>query len=811
MRLFAVVRQLAAEGVRPVLRHPISSLAIAAILATGIAASTAAFAIVDTFLLRPVAGVTDEASLVTIRFMPPGQAASAFGSATALPDLREAGRRAGLVQLGWACCNNQVAYSSGEGGATSVEGADFVSSQYMATLGITPSVGRLITDAETDHGADVVVISERLWRRDFDGHPSAVGRRVWINQRSFTIVGVLRDFRGWGFSRIGDKDLWAPLSSFASARSSGIPSMSVLVGRLAPRADARVVEQALQQAYQDSGITPRYLAFRPYVESGLWPANTVSQQSTTLAWALALSAALVLVLACANGANLMLIRVGARQRADAIRSALGAPLYRVVGPFVTEAVVLGGAAAIVGVVGARVALSSLGEFRLFAYFPDLSHAAVDIRVVSAAIVVSGLAVGWAALLPLFSLLQTDLALLIGRHVNGKFSRLWTHKGLLVLQIAMTVPIAGTTLVLYREVDRALGSGPTVDIKNVMAISVRPEDAGWSPERSRSYLQSAQSSLNGHGFGDVAVSFPALASDWRSRMQIQTADDVGDDLRLVRAFAVSPSFFRVVDARPLVGRMPDDNSRVVGPFPVVVSKTLAEQLFGTPERAVGRPIRFGLAQTESAPNAVIVAVIADLGLWPGSSVSVGQVFHTQAPRVRSGQILVRFGGPEEQAEDSIRAALSDVSTDVPVSSVRPLEAELRDGLSTPLLLARTGVILSAIALALAVAGSVAVVTQLVRARRDEFAVRLALGAGPASVTLSVLRAAWISVAVGGTAGAVLYLPVPRLLARYLGGAGDFDALSIVGSLLLITVAVTSAAVGPALRAARVPPAEVLRRS
>ncbi len=809
MRWNTHARRTWKDGLRSLCREWPSTLAVVAILATGIAAATAAFAIVDTFLLRPVPGVVDEASLVTVRFSAPGRRVSAYGTHTALPALREAGQRAGLAHLSWACCLNRVAYAASADTSASFEGVDFVSSEYFATLGVTPVIGRLITDAETDELAFVAVISERLWRRDFNADPNVVGRRVWLNQHAFTVVGVLKDFRGWDFSKVGATDLWAPLSTIDTVRSNGFPSMSVLVGRLAPGADAGIVEQALQRAYANADLAAHYLAWQPYVEQGLYPANQLTRVSRTLAWTLALSAALVLLLASANAANVLLIRVGARHRAHAIRSALGAPLHRVALPFVVESCVLSVAAGLAGLAVAHVALSSLGAFRMLAYFPDLSHVTFDIRVVIAAGVTSLAITTLASLLPLVTLTRTDLTPLLARHSAGPLGRLWARKGLLVVQIALTVPIAATTVVLHRELTRTLGEGPAVDIDHVMTVSVRPENAGYDREQTTAYLRAAIESLTASGFNQVSMSYPEFAGDIKTNMWFQRADDTVDRLRLLRVVSVSPSFFDVVGARLVAGRFPDKDVMTTELAPVVISRSLAEDLFVTSEQAVGQPVRFGFTQALPAPNGFVAAVVADAGVWPASTENVGQVFHMGAAYVRSGQMLVRFSGAEARAADAIRAALTAVSRDVPIDAVQPLHADLRNAMSTAVLLAKTGLFLSAIAIILAVAGSAAVVNQLVRTRRDEFAIRLALGARPASVTLGVLRTVWISIAIGGAIGMLLYLPIPRLLASAVTRTTGFDMLALGAALLIVAIAVTLAAVEPAARAGRVQPAELLR--
>ena len=555
MRRLALVLPLCRDGLHSLRLQWRSTMATIVILATGIAATVAAFAIIDTFLLRPVPGVVDEELLVTVRFMPPGRSASAYGSADALLGLRDAGRRAGLIQLGWKCCSNQVAYAPAADAATRVEGANFVSSEYFATLGVTPIVGRLITDAEADdEAAFVAVIGERLWRRDFSADPDVVGRQIRVNHHTFTIVGVLHDLRGWGFSRIGDTDVWAPLSTFDAVSGDGFPAMSVLVGRLARDADARGVEQALQQAYRASGLAPHYLAFQPFVEAGLWPVNQISRASTTLSWALGLSATLVLLLASANGANLTLLRIGERQRSHAIRVALGAPLGRIAVPFVIESTVVGVISGVVGLGMARIALWSLAEARMFASFPDLSHVTLDLRIVAAALVSTVIVIAFVSLLPLMSLMRTDLTPLIGR-TTAPHARLWTRRGLLAFQIALTIPIAGATLVLHRAVEHALGTDPAIDVDHVMAITVRPEDAGFDRERTAAYLRAVAESLTAHGLGRVSRSYPALTSNWTASVWLQRADDGDDRRRHLRVFSIAPGFFDIVGARLLAGRSP----------------------------------------------------------------------------------------------------------------------------------------------------------------------------------------------------------------------------------------------------------------
>src|SRR5579862_1439260 len=317
---------------RTIIRQPWSALSIAGTLALGIGATTAIYAVFNFILFRPVPGVAAGAEFVTVTFRPPGSPnTSAYGNPSGVPAMRAAAS-GGLMRLGFASGSSELAVTIPAGQAPTLEGTNFVSSQFFDALGVRARLGRLFTDVEADRGSEnVAVISEDLWRDKLDGAQSALSQTIAVNGHPFVIIGVADRFRGWGSTaRVGDTDVWLPYGSMRMV--TGDSSSMSLVGRARPGSSLKLIEQQLQAGYASAAkaLPPRDAGFMPFVDAGLVPANRTSTAALQLYWLLIGAVSLLLVLACANAANLLLARAARRERDTAVRLAIGAGRWRIV-------------------------------------------------------------------------------------------------------------------------------------------------------------------------------------------------------------------------------------------------------------------------------------------------------------------------------------------------------------------------------------------------------------------------------------------------------------------------------------------------
>ena len=440
-------------GIRMLVRQPWSTMSIAVTHALGIGAVTAIYAAFNHVLFRPVPGVANEALLINITFQPPGRTATAYGSSDALPAMRSGASGAGLDLLANGCCRDQLAVAAPAGSQPTVEGTEFVTSQFFDVLGVKVRIGRLLTDAEADTGSqDVAVISERLWRARLGGTRDALGRAITVNGHPFIVIGVADRFRGWERStRAGIADIWLPMGSRRTV-TGGAALMGDLVGRVRPGSSLTIIEQQLQAAYAAAAraLPPRYGAFMPFVDPGLFPVYTNNSVARRLYWLLMGSVALLLVLACANVANLLLARAGRRERDTAVRLAIGAGRWRISRQFLIESLGLAALAGLMGLVAAKLVTSALSGMRLLAYFPDLRDVEIDPRVLSFGLLVTIGTVLAFGLLPAVLASRTDIRGVLGRSARSIASPHRLRRALVVTQIALSLTLVIGAGVLNRS-------------------------------------------------------------------------------------------------------------------------------------------------------------------------------------------------------------------------------------------------------------------------------------------------------------------------------------------------------------------------
>jgi predicted permease len=698
-----------------------------------------------------------------------------------------------------------------------------VSGNYFPLLGVTPAHGRMLGPADDRAGAaPAVVLSHAFWKRRFAGSPDAVGRTIAVNDQPFTIVGVAAD----GFTGLMTPlvtDLFVPLAADTLLRpaldAAARPESTSLhlVGRLKPGIDrtraAADLDTIGRQLRASAGRPDEGPAVSVYDATVLHP-EIASAVSLFLGVLMTL-VALVLVIVCANVANLVLARAAGRHAELAIRQSLGAGRTRLVRQLLTENLMLSLAGAAVGLGIAFWSTRLLMAVQLPTPFPIAFDLSLDVRVLAFTIAASVAATLAFGLMPALSASRIDLVRAIkGTTAGGRPSRL--RPAFLVAQVSMSVLLLVTAGLFVGSFHNAQGAATGFDASHVLTASIDLETRGYSDARGREFVRTLVDRLEaapGIAAANVVDIVPVTLSNhtggWLREGDVDPAAGQPPPTPEVYMNAVGPGHFRTLDIALVAGRDFTHQDDASGPGVAIVNETFAGR-FWPGGSALGQRLRPLGAGANANAIVEIVGVVRD-----SAYVTVGEAarpflyrpFAQEfTPRVT---LLVRSTGLPGSVLPAIRQEVRALDAGLVVFNV----TSLADATSISLVPARiAGDLLGALgllALALAALGMYGVLSFLVRARTREIGVRVALGATPREVAAMVVRQAMTWTAIGGAIGVTLAFLLTRFLETLLYGISPTDPATFAGVILLLAGVSFVAALIPALRASRLDPLAALR--
>jgi predicted permease len=815
-------------GLRMLRRNPAFTALGLLTIAIGIGANAAVFSVVNSVLVKPL-NYPNSQELVALHQIAPG--------AAGLADFRNGLLLSPSMYFTYAE-QNRAFQSLGVWipGTANVTGlaepeqvrAVNVSDGVLQSLGVPPALGRWFSQSDQiPNGAERVMLSYGYWQRRFGGDPAAVGRNVLVDSRSREIIGVMP--QGFRFLD-ADFDLIVPLAFdrgkliLAGFGYHGIARFKPGVSIAEANADmTRMLPIWMESWSNGPGTNPHIYetwkitpAIRPLKQEVL---GNVSE----VLWVVMATIGLVMMIACANVTNLLLVRVESRQQELAVRAALGAGWARIVRGLLVESVLLGlmGGALGVGVayVGVRFLVAS-GPANL----PRLSEISIDARTLGFALslsVLSGLLFG---LIPALKYAgpRTTLALRsAGRSISVSRERHRARNLLVISQMAIAVVLmvsAGLmirTFQALRTVDPGFTGAPRLQL---MRISI-PDSLVAEPERvtriQNAIVDKLQAipGVKSAGFGSE-MPMEGFDSDWDA---IYAQDKTYSDAEIppLRLFKhVSPGFLETAGTRIIAGRELTW-TEVYGRRPVVmVSENLAREMWATPSAAIGKRLR----EFPTTPWYEVIGVVQDVrengvqekapeivywSSWLGDSHDPGYAWRTVTFAIRSD----RAG--TQAFLDELRQAVWSVNSNLPLASVRTMQEVYDKSVArtsfTLVMLAIAG----AMAMALGTIGIYGVISFTVSQRRREFGIRLALGAQRGDVLQMVLKQAARTALVGVAIGIATALGLTELMQSLLFGVSAQDPMTFAAvAALLIAVALLASYI-PARRAVLVDPVVVLR--
>jgi putative ABC transport system permease protein len=786
------------HGARGLRQSPGFTLTVILTLALGIGACAAIFTVVDGVLLRPLPFAEPERLVMLNESKPPEVPSFTVRPFTTFPRWK----KQSTSFEGLAVVRDGSYNLTGDGEPVRVY-AGKVTANAFPTLRVQPALGRgFLADEEVPGKDDVVILGHGFWQRQLGGRADVLERTLRLDGRPHRVVGVMPP----GFELPGRFDLYVP-HGYEVFRQDESDNRSIEVfARLRPgvtieqaRAELTAIELGLAREEPES-----FEGWRPLV-SPLLEARVGAARRPLLA--LLGGVGLLLLIACANVANLLLARGTVRARELAVRAALGASRARLVRQLLTESLLLASAAAALGVL-----LAGWGVHALLALAPEglprVQEIALDGRVVgfaAALVVATALVFGLA---PALATTRPDLHGTLketGRTIGQGRHRL--RSGLVVIEVAVAVVLLSGTGLLVRSFDRLRHVDRGFDPSGALAVNLTLPQGKYDPERQLPAFESAALQRLAALPGVTAVgavqdlpfagglNFFCLKLDGRP---------APEQCEITRFYSITPDYFRAMGIAVRRGRVFDDADWKTQLHTAVVNETFARRYFPGQD-----PLGKGIAAAHR-PEEVhrIVGIVADV-----RDDELGGAVRPQAYAVLSHQpahtltFVVR--GSSAGLPSAVRAAIRSVDPEQPVATIRPLADLVSASIARERFSATLFGVFAAVALLLAAAGVHAVMAYAVAERRSELGIRMALGAQAGDVLRLVVGQGGRLVAAGLVLGLAGALVVARLFEAMLFGIGPRDPFSLAGTALVLALAAGLASLVPAWRATRVNPLEALR--
>ena len=793
-------------AVRTLLRNPgFASVAILT-LAVGIGGTTAVFSAVDAVLLQPLpyqqpgqlvrvyyseARRREERGFVTpVHFLDYRERMASFGAIAALGTYSETG-----ADIGTGDDVRRIRILG-------------VSADYFDVVRVQPRVGRALQrDEET--GAATVIISHGLWKDRFGGDASAVGKTLTMNDRPYTVAGVMPD--GYVDPLVGAVDGWVPMDLSPGRDLTNVDNHYLtVIARLRQGVTIARAQDELDRLSVRLG--EQYPDARD-ARAQLDPLKEDIVGSSTRSLQLMLGAVLlVLVLICVNLANLLLVRGSDRAREFALRSALGAERRRLVRQTLIESLTLAIAGDLAGIVVARFAMAAIVAIGAGS-IPRLSSLTLEPRLLLFSLVVASLSAVGFGLAPALRAAKTQPGDVLREQSRSSTSggvQMRLRQWLVVSQVALAFVLLVGAGLLIASLQRIRETPLGVKPDGVLTFELHLPDARYdSTARARFYEDVAErmATLRGVTAAGGITKLPGTGdyNIWGTRAMTGPLAGTDRSSMAAQQRVISGKYFTVVGIPLLDGRLFDEHDDASVPSRVIVSRSVADRLFPG-VRAVGQSVGTGGRTKE------IIGVVADVALDPQGHMGP-HVYHAhrQFATDRNWALsqVVRTTGSLETLQADARRAIAELDPQLVMYKPMPLDEAIGQGESQRVFTLRLLTTFAGVALALAALGLFGVLSYSVRLRSREFGIRMALGADRGSIRRMVLREGLVVTALGTGIGLLGAVALSRLMASLVFGIDPLDPSVMAGAAVFMGVVATVAAYLPAYRATSVEPSSVLQ--
>ncbi|HTL94912.1 MAG TPA: ABC transporter permease [Gemmatimonadaceae bacterium] len=716
-------------------------------------------------------------------------------------------------------------------GSTVSGSAELVSGSYFPVLGVKPALGRVfgVKDDDVIGAHPIVVLSHSYWTSQLGGDPSVIGQIITVNGKQLTIIGVSP--AGFEGTTLGNKpDLFVPLS-MRGLISSGFKGFDdrrrywlYMFGRLKPgvtieQASAREnalyhsiinnVEVPLQKGASAS-VMARFKAKKLALVDGRRGLSSLHQQTQTPLVLLLGITLFVLVIACANIANLLLARAANRSLEMAVRLSLGATRAQLLAQLLTESVLLAVLGGLAGLVVAWATLHAIVVLLPNNISSTLSFSLSGTAIAFAGLLsmVTGLMFG---LFPALHSTRPDLATAL-RDGSGKTSATRAaarfRTSLVTAQIALSMALLVSAGLFIKSLDNVSRVALGVDVENLVTFGVSPALNGYSPVQSQQMFARIERDIGAiPGVRAVAAAMvQLLANDnWGNGVSVQGFAKTPDTDANSYLNAVGPGFFASMGVPLLKGREFTAADVVGAPRVAIVNEAFVKK-FGLGANAIGKLMGEG-----DSLNHVIVGVVKDSKYSDVKQKIVPVYFYPykQDTTVGSLAFYVRSTVPPKTLMPEIRAAMARIDRTLPLESFKTMPQQIRDNVYLDRMISMLSAAFAALATLLAAIGLYGVLAYSVVQRTKEIGVRMALGADSSSIVAMVLRHVAVMTIVGAAIGAAGAYGIGRGAQSLLFGINGRDPLVMAASAALLALVALVAGSLPAWRASRVDPVHALR--
>ena len=789
------IRHAARFALRMALKSPGFTALVVLALALGIGANTAMFSVVNAVLLRPLP-YKDSDRLVALW----EKSNKMEEVSVAYPNFLDWKEQATVIEDAAAFKRDSFNYTPG-GDPERVPGS-LVSADFFKALGVNPAVGRPFTADDDRPGATpVAVISHGFWQRRLGSSPAAIGQPLNLGGRNYTVVGVMP--RGFEFN--GENDVFVPLGLNADKMSDrGAHPGIYVVGRLQPGV---TIEQA-RAAFE--GVAANLGRQYPETNAGTHVVLVSLYEDTVgdirPAFLILLGAvALVLLIACANVANLLLARATSRQKEIAIRAALGASRSHVVQQLLTESVMLSLAGGLLGLLFAVWGVGALMSLTPPSV-PRTKDVGIDLWALGFTLVVSLVTGVIFGLAPALQSSKVDLSESLkegGRSATAGAGARRMRNGLVVAEIAISLMLLIMAGLMIKSFFQLRSVSPGFDPQNVLTMRIALPAAryGEKPQQVQfadqllariSPLPGVKAASLSNGLPLGAGSETPYAVDGQGALSLM-------EQPIAVEFGITPDYFKVMGIPLLKGRAFTERDNMNTPPVVIIDEALARKAFPNQD-----PLGKRLTAAGDAP-AEIVGVVGDVRHYGPEKKTREQFYYSYMQYGSPSLYLtVRTQSDPLSMVGAVRSQVSGLDKDQPVYDVRTMEARLaqttaKSSFNTLLL----GLFAGA-ALILSVVGIYGVISYSVTQRTHEMGLRLALGARPRDILKLVVGQGFVLALIGVAIGVAATIIFSRVMASLLFGVVASDpVIFAAASLLLVTVAVVASYL-PARRAMRIDP-------
>ncbi len=809
-------------GARMLLKSPGFTLIAIITLALGIGANTAIFSVINGVLLRPLPyDQSDRLVLMNER------SRQMDGMSISWPNYQD--WRAQNKSFDGMAVFNRGSYNLTGNGEPEQLRAGQVTANLFGVLRVKPMQGRVFTEEEDKQGGPpVVLLSYGVWQRRFDGDASIVNRTISLNDKSYTVIGIMpADFKFP--SRV---EIWVPVGQLSGepgwkqrGNHPGLYSVARLKDGVTldqARAEMDNIAARLEQQYRDSNEGNR-VRIIPLLE------NYVGDVRARL-WTLLGAVGFVLLIACANVANLTLARATMRQKEMAVRAALGAGRWRIVRQLLTENVMLamlgGGGGLLLAVWGIDLILKINPDG-----IPRAQEVGLDSRVLLFTLLVSILTGVVFGLIPALQTSKVDLHETLkeaGRGNSGR--RQWLRSSLVVTEIAAALMLLVGAGLLIRSFYRLHQVNPGFSYDRLLSLNIALPEQKYKQQQQRDFYERLLENLRavpGVQSAAIASGLPLGNNGWQTSFTVEGRPiPPPSDTPTVEACLISPDYFKTMgiplksgrafneqdNRQHLVGRdlseYTEEQRRSIGLNAIVIDEDFAKKYWPN-EDPVGKRIRGG---TEArAPIMTVVGVVGRVRMEDLKSASgfvQGYFAYEQLP-LNGMTLVVKSTLDPNALIASVRQQVLALDPNQPIYNIRTMEQIRDESISTEKLNLVLWSLFASVALALALVGVYGVMSYAVTQRTHEIGIRVALGAQTGDVLRLVIGQGMKLALIGVSSGLVGAFLLTRLMANWLFGVSATDPMTFAGIALLLIVVALVACYIPARRATKVDPMVALR--